>query len=498
MVQHRPSAKQLKLLVGKKIIKWKQNPEAFVKEALEVDYLEAWQQEYLRALSSEDRISIRSGHGVGKSAVLAWTILWYLITHYPCKIACTAPSEHQLADILWAEVNKWKQRLPTPLDTLLEINSDMIYIKGLKWISFAVARVARKEKPEAFQGFHAEHMMFIGDEASGIEDIIFETAMGAMTTGRTKVVLTGNPTKTFGFFYNTFGRARDKYYCIHASTLDINRPGSAAEEYASLIRSMYGEESNIYRIRVLGEFPIAGDRNVFPLHLLEMAVDRRTVDPTFEFHPVWGLDVARTGSNRTALAKRCGNQLLEKIKYWSGLDNVQVAALLRDEYDETPDQMKPAEIYVDTIGLGAGVYDIAKKNGLPVIGRPVSERPSVWKKGQRRFNRLRDEAYWRAREWFEGRTCIIPDDAGLIKELSVIEYDFSGADLLIKVEGKDDIVKKLQDEYGSPDLADAFVLTFLGGKRLRSEPIQGPRKRYGSSERHGRGSRRPEHSGWGA
>jgi hypothetical protein len=260
---------------------------------------------------------------------------------------------------------------------------------------------------------------------------------------------------------------------------------------------MYGKDSNIYRIRVLGEFPVAGDKNVFPLYLLELAIDRKGVEKTYNFHPVWGLDVARTGSNRTALAKRCGNTLLEPIQAWSGLDNVEVAALLRDIYDETPDEMKPGEIFVDTIGLGAGVYDIAKKNGLPVIGRPVSERPSVWKKGSRRFFKLRDEVYWRAREWFEDRTCIIPDDPHLIKELSIIEYDFTGSDLLLKVEGKADIVKKLQDDYGSPDLADAFVLTFLGGKKLRSEPIHGPRKRYGSSYGRDRSDGR-KHSGWGA
>lgn len=491
------TTKQLKHFVAKTIRKWKYDAVAFVKEALEVEELEDWQIEYLQALTKHDRISIRSGHGVGKSAALSWTILWYLTTHYPAKIACTAPSEHQLNDILWSEVANWMRRLPTPLDTMFEINSDVIYLKGLRQVHFAVARVARKEKPEAFQGFHAEHMMFIGDEASGIEDIIFETAMGAMTTSKVKIILTGNPTKTFGFFYNTFGRSREQYYCIHASTLDIKRKGSNPIAYADLIRSMYGEQSNVYRIRVLGEFPIAGDKNVFPLYLLELAINRGNVDQVFDFHTVWGLDVARTGSNRTALAKRCANTLLEPIKAWSGLDNVEVAALLRDEYEETPDPMKPAEIFVDTIGLGAGVFDIAKRNGLPVIGRPVSERPSVWKKGQRRFNNLRSEAYWRAREWFEDRTCIIPDDARLIKELSIIEYDFTGADLLIKVEGKDDIVKKLQDEYGSPDLADAFVLTFLGGRKLRTEPIKGPRKRYGSSYGRDRSDGR-KHSGWGA
>lgn len=481
-------------LIRERLAEWKHRPLVFVQEALNVSHIEQWQHDVLVDLETEDQISIKSGHGVGKTALLSWLIWWYLFTQYPCRIPCTAPSEHQLNDILWSELAKWRERLTPPLNQMAEMNSDMAYIKGSKMASFAAARVARKERPEAFQGFHSDHVLLILDEASGIEDIIYETALGATTGARYKIILTGNPTRTTGFFYNSFTKARKLWKTYTVSNLDITRAGHDGR-YAENIASQYGKESNIYRIRVLGMFPEASANAVFPIGLVEEATVRKDVEPIMEFWPVWGLDVARTGTNRTAIAKRCSNVLLEPIKARGGLDTVQVVGWLREEYEATSEPMRPREIIVDTIGLGAGVFDVARREGLPVRGMNVAERPTVFERGKKRFTNMRAELYWKAREWFEDRTCIMPDDGALITELAVIEYDYTQPGLLIKVEGKDDIVKKLQDEFKSPDLADAFMLTFAGGRVRRREPIRGPRKRYGRSHGYRRDS---DPSGWAA
>ena len=58
--------------------------------------LEEWQTECLKALRKKKRISIRAGHGVGKSAYLTFVIHWFMLTHYPCKVPCTANSQSQL------------------------------------------------------------------------------------------------------------------------------------------------------------------------------------------------------------------------------------------------------------------------------------------------------------------------------------------------------------------------------------------------------------------
>jgi phage terminase large subunit len=125
-----------------------------------------------------------------------------------------------------------------------------------------------------------------------------------------------------------------------------------------------GENSNAWRVRVLGEFPTADDETVIPLELVLSAVDRN-VSP-LEYYPVWGVDIARFGDDRTALAKRQANKLIEAVKHWSGTDLMVTAGKIKAEYEATHYDMRPREILIDAIGLGAGVYDRCREIGLPV------------------------------------------------------------------------------------------------------------------------------------
>ena len=114
------------------------------------------QWEASQALVERRRVSIRSGHGTGKSAFTAWSVLWFLVCHAPCKVPCTAPTSHQLEDILWAEIAKWLQRMKEALPQIaaeIEWTAERIYLKAMPQEAFAVARTSRPEKPEALQGF---------------------------------------------------------------------------------------------------------------------------------------------------------------------------------------------------------------------------------------------------------------------------------------------------------------------------------------------------------
>ncbi len=152
-------------------------------------------------------MAIRSGHGVGKTAFLSWLVLWWLLTRLPTKVVCTANTAHQLSDVLWSEIGKWHRKLPEGMRRLLEIKSDKIELAGVP-DSFAVARTSRREQPEALQGFHSENLLFVIDEASGVPDIVFEVGQGALSTEGAKVVMTGNPTRTTGYFYDAFNKNR--------------------------------------------------------------------------------------------------------------------------------------------------------------------------------------------------------------------------------------------------------------------------------------------------
>jgi hypothetical protein len=413
---------------------------------------EGWQADVLDDIGAgARRIAIRAGHGVGKSTLEAWLVLWFLLTRTPCKVPVTANSQDQLRDVVWAEVAKWWRRRPDPLRDQVDVSAERVQIKAAPNDAFAVARTARPERPEALQGFHSDHLLFVIEEASGIEDVIFETAGGALTGENAMVLMCGNPTRTSGYFYRAFHENRQSWRCYHVPCSASSR---VSKSYAEEIAREYGENSNVYRVRVDREFPLSEDDAVIPLGLVEAAVGR-------EVHPndmamVWGLDVARFGDDSTALAKRRGNVLVEPVKERRKLDLMQSAGWIAREWEQTPIDKRPAAINVDVIGLGAGVVDRLREMGLPVRGVNVGEAASV---DEKRFMRLRDELWFRVRDWFDARDCTIVRDDGLISELVAPKYKIESSGK-IKVESKDDMKKR---GIKSPNKADAFCLTFAGG-----------------------------------
>jgi len=219
---------------------------------------------------------------------------------------------------------------------------------------------------------------------------------------------------------------------------------------------------------VLGEFPTADDETVIPLELVLEAVGCEV--SSLEYYPVWGVDVARFGDDRTAVAKRQANKLLEPVKSWVSTDLMATVGKIKAEYDSTPSVQKPSEILIDIIGLGAGVYDRCKELGLPVRGVNVGEAASA----RENCARLRDELWFKGREWFQDKACAMPQDEALIAELTAPTYAFTSTGKMV-VEAKADMKKR---GLRSPDLADAFLLTFACGERRRVERSRTPARRH--------------------
>lgn len=443
------------------LARWSSTPRLFVSEALRAEP-EPWQATVLDDIAAgKKRITVRAGHGVGKTALEAWLVLWFLLFRRPCKIPITANSQDQLRDVVWAEISLWHRKLPAVLRDMIEVTSERVTIKADPEGAFAVARTARPEKPEALQGFHSDNLFFLIEEASGIEDIIFETAGGALT-GDALVVMCGNPTRSSGYFYRSFHESRASWSCYHVPCSASSRvsPGYAAE-----MALQYGETSNVYRVRVQGEFPLSEDDAVIPLGMIEPAIGR-DVQPV-DVSVVWGLDVARFGDDSTALCKRRGNVLLEPIKEWRKLDLMQTVGRVFREYLETPEAQRPTSINVDVIGLGAGVADRLRELGAPARGVNVGEAAAI---DERRFMRLRDELWFRVRDWFDARDVTIPQDDALVAELVAPKYKIESSGKL-KVESKDDMKKR---GVRSPNKADSLCLTFAGGEHAhwtRTQPV---------------------------
>lgn len=436
---------------------------------------ELWQGEFLKDVGEaihggHRRFAVRAGHGVGKTTVEAWVVLWFLLFMRPCKVPITANSQDQLRDVVWAEVSHWHRKLPSFLKAMLDLGAERVSVKADPTEAFAVARTARPEKPEALQGFHSENLLFLIEEASGIDDIIFETAGGALSSEKSWVMMFANPTRTSGYFHRAFHGARAGWRRYHVPCSASSR---VSPNYAKNMALEHGEDSNVYRVRVLGEFPQSEDDAVIPLGLVEAAV-ARDIAPN-EMAIVWGVDVARFGDDSSALCKRRGNMLLEPPKEWRKMDLMQTAGLVAKEYRETPFQERPAAINIDVIGMGGGVVDRLHELGLPVRGINVGEQPGL---DRQRYMRLRDELWFEARNWFDSKSVVLPvrdtENAGqwdkLTDELVGPKYKLESTGK-IKVESKDEMKKR---GVKSPNLADAFCLTFAGGDMYPEELLNRP------------------------
>jgi phage terminase large subunit len=437
---------------------YRDDPVKFVKEVLGATPL-PYQAEFLQAIADGERkMSVRSGHGTGKSTSASWAMLWYVLLRFPNKVVVTAPTSGQLFDALFAELKRWINELPEQLKPMLIVKSDRVELAAAPSEAFISARTSRAETPEALAGVHSENVLLVVDEASGVPEKVFEAAAGSMSGHAATTILLSNPTRSSGTFFESQTRLSGSYWTRRWSCVDSPL---VSEEFVDEMRLRYGEDSNAFRIRVLGEFPLADDDTIIPFHLVEAAT-QRDIELDEDAATTWGLDVARFGSDKTVLAKRQG-QVITEVNGWQGLDLMQTVGRVKAEYDGLPSHLRPREIMVDVIGMGGGVVDRLRELGMPVRGINVAESPSMGDT----YTNLRAELWFKMRGWLEQRGAKLPRNEQLIAELTSIRYSFASSGKM-KAESKDDMRKR---GLSSPDYADAVCLTLasdaataLGGK----------------------------------
>jgi len=426
--------------------KYAYDPVLFVREVLGAEPLD-YQAEFLEAIADNERkISIRSGHGTGKSTSASWAMLWYLLMRFPNKVVVTAPTSGQLFDALFAELKRWIGELPKPVQGLLTVKSDRVELAAAPSEMFISARTSRAETPEALAGVHSENVLLVVDEASGVPEKVFEAAAGSMSGHNATTILLSNPTRSVGTFYESQNRMSDSWWTRRWSCVESPL---VSDEFVDEMRERYGEESNAFRIRVLGEFPLADDDTIIPFHLVDAAMNRQ-IDIDKDRAPVWSLDPARFGTDRTAFCKRVGSVVTE-IKSWRGLDLMQTVGRVMAEYEALAPSSRPSEILVDSIGIGSGVVDRMRELGAPVRGVNVAESPSMGGT----YNNLRTELWFKTKAWLEDRSCKLPNDDALLADLTGIRYSFTSSGKMA-AESKDQMRRR---GLKSPDLADAICLT---------------------------------------
>ena len=428
------------------VLRYRDDPVLFVTEVLGATPYD-YQAEFLNAIATGERkMSVRSGHGTGKSTSASWAMLWYVLLRFPNKVVVTAPTSSQLFDALFAELKRWINELPPHLQQLLNVKSDRVELTSAAAEAFISARTSRAETPEALAGVHSENVLLVVDEASGVPEKVFEAAAGSMSGHSATTILLSNPTRSSGTFYESQTRMSKSWWTRRWSCVDSPL---VSEEFVDEMRERYGEDSNAFRIRVLGEFPLADDDTIIPFHIAESAI-HRDIELIEDIRPIWGLDVARFGTDKTALCKRYGSVVTE-IRAWQGLDLMQTVGRVMAEYEGLSPSTRPSEILVDSIGVGGGVVDRLRELGAPVRGINVGEAPAMGKT----YMNLRSELWFKTKAWLEDRSCKLPKNDQLLAELTGIRYAFTSAGKM-KAESKDAMRKR---GLKSPDLADALCLT---------------------------------------
>jgi phage terminase large subunit len=452
--------------------RWRDSPLLYVRQRFGLEPT-GQQAEILEAiLPYGAKVSVRSGHGIGKSAVAAHIVCWFLETMDFAKVPCTAPTAHQLRDILWGELAKWRRKADELsqargdhprfyISKLFKLTQDRLYdLAAQEWA--ATARTARKENPEALQGFHADNLLFVIDEASGVPEEVFEAAEGALSTPGARVLMLGNATRTSGTFHASHNQSRGDYTALHFRSQDspLVDPGFRPR----LVRK-WGENSNVVRVRADGEFPKQEDDLLISLEHTEPCLTRERV--AGEGKRKLGVDVARFGSDRITLVLRQG-RVVDHIKIYAKQGTMETVGCVIAVIESWQVQ----EIDVDVIGIGAGVYDrlvevMAERRRLgqyacDVVAVNVSHDAPDKKQGEDAQARLlRDYLWLQMARWLKEEAPVFCAEdkqtcEDLAGELASVRYKLD-SDGRIVVEDKDAMRKRLGH---SPDIADGLGCTF--------------------------------------
>lgn len=407
---------------------------------------------------ASDRITVRSGHGVGKSSVISWLLLWYLYCHYLAQVNCTAPTGDQMYDVLWKEASKWLNLMPKNIQSKFEWQANYIRILAHPEAWFARARTARKESPEALAGMHGENMLVLVDEASGVPDVIFNTMEGSLTDFKPMIIMISNPTRLIGYFYDSHkGRDAKNWQKLAFSSEESPFVDKA---YVERIITKQGKDSDEYRIRVLGEFPredMVDEGGYVPLVKRE-DINQIPVSSESKFVGTvrLGVDPSGEGKNKTAWVAR--DAFRAKVVLEEDISNSKQIARrtmgLCELYGIVAEN-----VYVDMFGIGAEIVKELYKMGFYVTSVMVGDKPDDDEDIERFLNK-RACFYFRARKWLKSGGELERHRAWE-DELTSVRYRRSSGKQRIQIMPKKEARSK---GYHSPDFADGLMLTFTDSR----------------------------------
>ncbi len=428
---------------------------------------DAWQVKVLNeirdGLKVTDQVireAVAAGNGVGKSALVAWLILWGMATRSDTRITVTANTENQLRTKTWPELSRW-HRLFIARHWFRLTATGLFSVDPQHELGWRADAVPWSEtNPDAFSGLHnhGKRLIVIMDEASSIADVIWERVEGALTDVGTQILwlVFGNPTMNTGRFRECFDRLSHRWnrHQIDSRTVKMSNKRQLAEWEAD-----YSSDDDWFRVHVRGLFPHFGTRQFIGLDLVRSAASPARQAEFSVYDPlICGVDVARFGDNETVIRFRRGldARLIPPTRV-RGMDTMQVAQRVVDLFEEH----RPDAIFVDAGGVGAGVMDRLRMLRLPAIdvqfgARAASNRDMG--QGRNNYYNQRSMMYGLMRDWLTYG--LIDEDKKLMEGLSAPNYSYrtvDGTDSIL-LEKKEDIRRRLGDV--ALDDADSLALTF--------------------------------------
>jgi len=414
----------------------------------------AKQAEIATAVRDHKSVAVRSGHKVGKTRCVASLGLWWCATRPRALVILTSSSYTQVEEQLWPEVRK--------LYVAAERNGCSLGGKlnqtaggGIHWRDGRRMFGMSTDKPERMGGYSGDEMLFIIDEASGIDENIFEAIEGNMAGGAHKV-LVGNPTQSSGTFYDAFHEQLELWHTIHVSSESspnviegrVVIPGLAGPEWVERCRKAWGEDDPRYQVRVRGNFPGQAANAVIGLTVVEQAIARwnnTKAEGALEI----GVDVARFGDDDSVIIARRGKLAFRPVVI-HGQDTVQIAGQALKVARALSNGTERPKIKVDGIGVGAGVVDqLRQYPEIDVLDVNVAASAT-----DDEYANLRSQICFATDDWLKDGGAI-PNDKGLKAELVAPTYKFDARGRQV-VEPKDAMKQRLKR---SPDKFDALALS---------------------------------------
>lgn len=492
--------------------KYREDPCAFAEEILGMRLWSA-QRRILEAVRDHKRVTVRSGHKIGKSCTAAIIALWFYCTFLDARVVFTSVTARQVDAILWRELGKIVAKAgcclacrsaareahrpeprPCPHSSLIDGRMNSLARSGFRARDFREIQGFTARDAEAVAGISGANLLYIPDEASGIEDPIFEAIEGNRAGGA-RMVMFSNPTRTEGEFYRSHtekalefdksgapvldanGKQRGFYYAIRVSSEETPNvleqrevfPGLAGHEWIEEKRAEWGVDSPLYKVRVLGEFAENEDGKILSVHAITEA-EARWYETPADGRLFVGIDPAGPGEggDESGFALRRGKKVLAVYGLRGLSEGAHLAHALGFIAEQRGANEPPPVVVIDREGpIGAAVLGLFRAHAeihpeaFRVVGVRSSDRA---RRNAVAYDRVRDELWANLETWIRDGGAI-PEDTRLSKELHAPSWE-GQTNGRLKATPKSELRKMLGR---SPDRADAVCLSAWDAISVREE-----------------------------